>query len=85
MVSNTVAVRRYYGKNRESIIKTKTLLACKSQGQVPRAETIRMYSISIDDILSAFQNWQSNHTPNDPLCIKQTSKMNAVLAQCVHV
>jgi len=80
---NTLAVRRYYGRNRSNIIKTKTLLACRHEGRVPRPNTIQMYSMSIDDILRAFQDWQEHVAPADPLRIKQTNKMNAVLAQCV--
>ena len=82
---NTLAVRRYYGRNRSSIIKAKTLFACKHQDRVPRAATIQMYSMSIDDLLNAFQDWQEHLTPTDPLRIKQTNKMNSVLAQCVRV
>jgi len=41
--------------------------------------------MSIDDILRAFQDWQEHLAPADPLRIKQTSKMNAVLAQSVRV
>ena len=59
--------------------------AAGMQTRGPRANIIQMYSMSIDDILRAFQDWQEHLTPADPLRIKQTTKMNAVLTQCVRV
>ena len=39
--------------------------------------------MSIDDILRAFQEWRTERTPTDPLCVRQANKLNAVLAQCL--
>ena len=82
---NRFSVRRYYAKNRKAVIKSKTMNACRALGRVPRVTTIQQYDLPIVELLEAFKGWQGHLPPSDPLRVKRTRKMNAVLAECLRV
>ena len=82
---NRVAVRRYYERNRASIIKSKALVGCRKQGRVPRVSTIQRYEISIETIINEFRAWQQTLPPDNLLRVERSTRMNAVLQQCARV
>ena len=61
MVDNTAAVRRYYSKNRESVLAAKTLRKIQMNGRVPRDHTIEKNSMDRDAIKRAMTLFLESH------------------------
>ena len=82
---NRFAVRRYYAKNRASIIKSKALVGCRKQGRVPRVSTIQRYELPIEMMIHEFRAWQQTLPPDNLLRVERSMKMNEVLQHCARV
>ena len=54
---NATAVRRYYERNRGTIIRHKTLLACRRDGRVPRSSTMDRHGVTDAEVYDAFATW----------------------------
>lgn len=80
-MGNKFAVRRYYQKNKQSIIASKILQNCKI-GRVPRASTVERYGLSITEIADTLNAWEDSLNTEDPVRMKAIKRLSVLMEQC---
>ena len=80
MAQNRMHVRGYYARNRDQIICHKLRRACRLDGRVPRAHTIRAHDIPVEPLVDAFREWLGT-APDDKRRAQRIARFRRTLAQ----
>ena len=81
MAQNRMHVRKYYERNRDQIIRSKIERACKLEGRVPRAQTIRAHSVPVETLVAAFKEW----LVTEPIEARRTSRISRLRSTIAQV
>ena len=62
---NTESVRKYYAKNKDTILYRKLMYRLRTQGAIPQPSTIVKYAIQEEALHSAFAVFAASHEHKD--------------------